>query len=86
MARATLKPSYAFVATQASSVATGPRNGSSGGPVPPAGGVGPQPIGAQQLVVHGVPTRISMDEIFWHADMLRIGVGEQVVRARWLVG
>ena len=36
--------------------------------------------------MHGVPTRMSVDEMFWHADKLRIGVGERVVRARWLVG
>ena len=82
---ATPKPSYASVATQATLVPTGPRNGTSGGPVPPAGGAGPQPVGARALVVHGVPTRMSVVEIFWHADKLRIGVGERVVRARWLV-
>ena len=82
---ATPKPSYASVATQVTLVPTGPRNGTSGGPVPPAGGAGPQPVGARALVEHGVPTRMSVDEIFWHADRLRIGVGERVVRARWLV-
>ena len=82
----TPKPSYALVATQATLVPTGPRNGTGGGPVPPAGGAGPQPVGARALVVHGVPTRMSVDEIFWHAHRLRIGVGERVVRARWLVG
>ena len=65
---------------------TGPRNETSGGPVPLAGGAGPQPVGARALLVHGVPTRISVDKIFWHADRLRIGVGERVIRARWLVG
>ena len=54
--------------------------------MPLAGGGGPQPVGARALVVHGVPTRMSVDEIFWHADKLRIGVGERVVIARWLVG
>ena len=83
---ATPKPSYASVATQATLVPTGPRNGASGGPVPPVGGAGPQPVGARALVVHGVPTRMSVNEIFWHADRLRIAVGEWVVRARWLVG
>ena len=39
-------------------------------------------MGARALVVHGVPTRMSVDEIFRHADRLRLGVGEQVVRAR----
>ena len=29
---------------------------------------------------------MSVDEISSHADRLRIGVGERVVRARWLVG
>ena len=67
-------------------VPTGLRNGTSRGPVPPTGGAGPHPVGARALVVHGVPTRMSVDEIFWHADRLRIGVGEGVVRARWLVG
>ena len=42
---ATLKPSYASMATQATLVPTGPRNGTHGGPVPPAGGAGPQPVG-----------------------------------------
>ena len=82
----TPRPSYASVATQATLVTIGPRNGASGGPVPPTGGAGPQPVGARALVVHGVPTRMSVDEIFWHADKLRVGVGERVVRARWLVG
>ena len=80
------RPSYASVATQATLVPTGPKNVTSGGPVPPMGGARPQPVGARALVVYGVPTRMSVDEIFWHADRLRIGVGEQVVRARWLVG
>ena len=82
---ATPMPSYASVATQATLVPTGPRNGTSGGPVPLAGGVGPQPVGAWALVVHGVPTRMFVDDIFWHADKLRIRVGERVVRERWLV-
>ena len=60
-------------------------NGTSGGPVPPSRGAGPQPVGALAFVVHGVPTRMSVDEIFWHADKLCIGLGEGVVRARWLV-
>ena len=84
--RCTPKHSYASVATQAMLVPAGPRNGTSGGPVPPAGVVKPQPVGARALVVHGVPTRMSVDEIFWHADRLRIEVGERVVRTRWLVG
>ena len=54
--------------------------------MPPAGGAGPQPVGARALVVHGLPIRMSIDEIFQHADRLRIGGGERVVRARWLVG
>ena len=83
---ATTKPSYASVATQATLVPTGPRNETSGGLVPPTGGTRPQPVGAQALVVHSVPTRMSVDQIFWHADKLRIEVGERVVRARWLVG
>ena len=70
------RPSYALVATQATLVPTGPRNGPSEGLVPLAGGVGPQPVGARALVVHGVLTRMSVDEIFWHADKLRIWVGE----------
>ena len=61
---ATPKPSYASVATLATLVPTGPRNGTSGGPVPPAGGAGPQPVGARALVVHRVPTRMSVNEIF----------------------
>ena len=61
---ATPKPPYASVATQATLVPTGPRNGTSGGPVPPAGGTGPQPVGPRALVVHGVPTHMSVDEIF----------------------
>ena len=83
---ATPKPSSASVATQATLVPTWPRNGTGGGPVPLAGVAGPQPVGARALVVHRVLTHMSMDEIFWHADRLRIEVGEQVVRARWLVG
>ena len=82
VAEATPKPSYASVATQATLVPTRPRNGTRGGPVPPSGGAGPQPVGTRALVVHGVPTRMSVDEIFWHADRLRIGVGVRVVRAR----
>ena len=82
---ATPKPFYASVATQGMLVPTGPRHGTSEGPVPPAGGVGPQPVGARALVAHDVPTHMSVDEIFWHANKLRIGVGERVVRARWLV-
>ena len=83
---ATPKPSYASVATQETLVPTGLRNETSGGAVPPAEGAGPQPVGSRALVVHGVPTRMSVDEIFWHVDRLRIGVSERVVRARWLVG
>ena len=66
-------------------VPTRPRNGTSGGPVPPVGHVRPQPVDARPFVVHGVPTRMSIDEIFRHVDKLRLGVGERVVRARWLV-
>ena len=80
-ALATLKPAYASVAIQATLVPTRPRNGTSEGPGPLAGGAEPQPVGARALVVHGVPTCMSVDEIFWHANRLRIGVGEQVVRA-----
>ena len=65
---ATPKASYASVMTQATLVPTGLRNETGGGPVPPVGGMGPQHEGARALVVHGVPTRMSMDEIFWHAD------------------
>ena len=83
---ATVKPSYASVAIQATLVPTGLRNGASGGPLPPSGGAGHPPVGARALVVHGVSTRMSMDQIFRHADRLRIGVGEGVVRARSLVG
>ena len=36
--------------------------------------------------MHGVPTHMSVDKIFCNTDRLRIGVGEPVVRARWLVG
>ena len=82
----TTKLSFGSVATQATSVPTGPSNGTSGGAVPPSGGAGPQPVGARALVVYGVPTRMSVDEIFWHADRLRIGVGERVVQAHWFVG
>ena len=82
---ATAEPSYASVATQATLVPTGPSNGTSGGPVPPSGGAGYQPVGACALVVHSVPTCMSVNEIFWHADRLRIGVSERVVRACWLV-
>ena len=82
----TPKLSYASAGTQATLVPTGPRNGTSGGPVPPTGGAGPQPVGARALVVHGVPQRMSVDEIYWHADRLSIGVGERVVRAPLLVG
>ena len=42
-------------------------------------------MGTQALVVHGVPTRISVDEILWYQDKLRLVVGEGVVRPRWLV-
>ena len=80
----TSKSSYTSVATQAMLVPTGPSNETSGGPVPPEG-AGPQPVGARALVVHTVLTRMSVDEIFWHADRLRIGDGERVVKARWLV-
>ena len=83
---ATPKPSYASVVTQATLVPTGPRNGTGRGSVPPVGGAGPQPVGVRALVVHGVPTCMLVDDISWHADRLRIGVGERVVRARWLVG
>ena len=83
---ATPKPSYSSVATQATLVPAGARNGTSGGPVRPAGGAGPQLVGARALVVHSVPICMFIDQIFWHADRLRIGVGERLVRARWLVG
>ena len=82
----TPKLSYGSVATQATLVPTRQSNGTSGGAVPPSGGAGPQPVGARALVVYGVPTRMSVDEIFWHADRLRIGVGERAVQACWLVG
>ena len=49
-------------------MSTGVRNRTSGGPMPLAGGARPQPVGAWSLVVHGVPTCMSVDEIFWHAD------------------
>ena len=65
VAVATTKPSYALVATQATPVPTSPMNGTSNGP---PGGAGPYSVGAWALVVHGVLTRISVDEIFWHAD------------------
>ena len=61
---ATPKPSYASVATQATLVPTRLRNLTSEGPVPPTRGAGPQPLGARALVAHGVPIRMSMDEIF----------------------
>ena len=64
-------------------VPTGPRNGTSGGPVLLAGGTGLQPVDARALVMHGVPTHMSVDAIFWHADKLRFGVGERVGRASW---
>ena len=82
----TLKPSYVSLATQATLVLTGPRNGTSGGPVPLSGGAGPQPVGARALVAHSVLPRMSIDEIFWRSDRWTIGVGERVLRARWLVG
>ena len=78
---ATPKAFYSSVATHATLVSTGPRNETSGGLVPRARDTGPHPVGARALVVHGVPTCMSVDEIFWHADKLRIGVGERVVRA-----
>ena len=82
----TPRPSCASVATQAMPVPTGPRNGTSEGPVPPAGGVGPQPVGARALVVHGVPIRMLVDEIFRHADKVRFGVSKRGIRAGWLLG
>ena len=60
--------------------------GTSGGPVPPVRYVGPQPVDDRALVVHGIPIHMSVDKIFWHADRLRVGVGERVVKAGWLVG
>ena len=54
--------------------------------MPPVGRAGPHPIGPHALVVHVVPIRKSVDEIFWHAEKLRLGVGEWVVRVRWLIG
>lgn len=69
------------VATQAIQVSTRSRKGTSWDPVPPSGGVGPQAVGAQALVVHGVPTYMLVDEILWHANKLRLGVGERVNRA-----
>ena len=47
-----------------------------------SGGVGPQPVRAWALVVHGVLTRMSVDKIIWHIDKVRIGVGKRVVRVR----
>ena len=82
VAEATVKPSYALVATQAMLVPTETRNGTSGGPVPASESAEPRPIGARALVVHRVPTRMCKDKIFWHADKLRIGVGKRVVRVR----
>ena len=79
---ATPKPSYASVATKATLVPTGPRHGTGEGPVPPSGGSGPQAVGSRALVVHVVPTRMSVNEILWHADKSRIGVGKRLVRAR----
>ena len=78
----TPKPSYVSLATQARLVPTGPRNGTSGGPVPLSGGAGPQPVGARALVAHGVLPRMSIDENFWRSNRLTIGVGERVLRAR----
>ena len=83
---ATAKPSYTSVPTQATLVPLGPRNGTSGSPLPPAGGARPQPVGARPLVVYGVPTRMSVDKIGWHIDRSRVRVHERVVRARWLLG
>ena len=86
MVESTGKPSYASVAMQAIPVPTRPRNETSGGPVPLSRSVGTRLVGAWASVVYGVPTRMSMDEILWYADRLRIGVGERVVTAHWLVG
>ena len=61
---ATPKSSYTSIAIQVTLVPTGPRNGTSGGPVPPVGGAGPQPVRARALVVYGVPTCMSVDEMF----------------------
>ena len=35
--------------------------------------------------MHAVPTRMTVDEIFSHADKVRIGVVKRVVRVHWLV-
>ena len=76
VAEDTAKTPYTSAATQATFVPTEPRNETSGGPVPPAGGAGPQPVGARALVMHGVSARMFVDEIFWHTDRLRVGVSE----------
>ena len=62
-------------------VPTVPRNRTSEGLVPLARGVGPQPVGARVLVVHKIPTHISVDAIFWHANKLGLGVSIRVVIA-----
>ena len=61
VAGAITKTSYVSVVTQAMAVPAGPRNGTSGGPVPPTGGVEPQPISARALVMHGVPKRMLVE-------------------------
>lgn len=85
-AETTTKPSYASLATQVTLMPTRPKNETIVGPLHFARCVGPQPVEPWSLVVHGLPTYMSMDEIFWHVDKLRIGVSERVVRAHWLVG
>ena len=64
VAEATMKTSCASVATHPTLVTVGTRNGTSEGSVPSSGGAGPQPVAPRALVVHGVPTRMSVDEIF----------------------
>lgn len=83
---ATTRPSYALAATKVTLMPTGLRNETNGGPVPSAGGVGPQPVGAYALLQQGVPTCVSVDQIFWEADKLKLGVGELAVKPRGLVG
>ena len=65
VAVATARPSYTSVATQTTLVPTGPRNWTSGGPVPPAGVVGPQPVGTRALVEHG-DDRFELQDINLH--------------------
>lgn len=44
-----------------------------------------KPVSAKGLVMHGVPTYMSVDVIFWHANELRLVVGEIGFRGGWLV-